>query len=160
MTELGFDEVDELLVVLDTGTADVDLAWGDGFHLEFLEDVGSEVVGVICETSQWHTETLLTEGSSHDVVVEGFTSLDVLVELVGVLVLLNTDRGGDNRAGLESAISHHSEDISSIMGEAVGLPVLGFLVVIHLEAATGHLNHTAEHSRREGHQFHGKVTKR
>lgn len=138
-----FDEVNEFLVVLNAGGTDVDSSWVDIFELEFLEGVGSKVTNIAFETLQWHTESFQAVGSSEQSIIEFFTGVDVVVQLVGVLIFLLANVSGDNGTWFQSAIGHHTENVHNIVGEARSFPVGGFLIVFHGEISTGHLDHPA-----------------
>lgn len=87
-----------------------------------------------------------------DVLVEELASFQVGLEFMCVLVLLDSDGGSESRSWFESAVSDDGEDIGDVVSEAVSLEVGGFLVVLHLEGATGLLDDTAGRrgSRRAG----------
>lgn len=85
--ELVLSQVNELLVVVNTGSSNENFAWGDILELELLEDVAGEVSDVALESLEWETESLKSEGGSENGLVEVLTSLQELIELVRILVL-------------------------------------------------------------------------
>lgn len=58
------DEVNVLLVVLDSTSNNEALLWGDVVHDELLEESGIDIVNVIGKTESWHTKGVVAVGSS------------------------------------------------------------------------------------------------
>lgn len=140
--ELVLNQVNELLVVIDSGSGDEDFFWGNVLELELLEDVAGEISDVTLKSLEGETESLESVGGSEDGVVEVLTGLQELVEFVGVLVLGLSDLGGDDGSWLESAIGDHGENVNDVVGEGGSVEVGLFLVVLHLEVSSGHLDDT------------------
>lgn len=140
--ESGANELNELLVIVNTSSDNIDSLGVDVLVLELLKGEGGEVSNVVLKSSEGHTEASESEGSSEEDVIELLASVDDILDVVRVLVLVLSDVGSDNRSGLESAVSHHSEDVNGIMRQAVSLPVNVLLVVIHSEISSRHLNHS------------------
>lgn len=140
--ELVLNQVDELLVVVNSGSGDEDFFWGNVLELELLEDVAGEISDVALKSLEGETESLESVGGSEDGVVEVLTGLQELVELVGILVLGLSDLGGDDGSWLESAIGDHGENVDDVVGEGGSVEVGLFLVVLHLEVSSGHLDDT------------------
>jgi hypothetical protein len=88
------------------------------------------------------SETVVAISSLEEGVVNQVTSLQIRFELMGIVHFVHSDVGSNDRSGLKSAVSHHVEDINNIVGKAVGLEVGVFLIIVHFEFTTGHLNHT------------------
>mmetsp|Transcript_24358 Transcript_24358/g.21510 ORF Transcript_24358/g.21510 Transcript_24358/m.21510 type:complete len:246 (-) Transcript_24358:115-852(-) len=129
-------------MVFDTSTDDVDLVGVDVLELELLEDVGVEVANVVLQSVDGHTETLDTESGLQQVVRNFLTSGEVFSQFVGPLGLVHSDISRSSRSWFKSAISHHVEDINDIVLEAMSLEVSTFLIIIHFEVTTRHLDHT------------------
>lgn len=60
---------------------------------------------------------------------------------MGAGVGSDTDSGSNGASGLKSAVHGHTEDIINVVGQALGVEKGAFLVVVHGELATGHLDH-------------------
>ena len=91
MTKLFFNEINKFLMVFQASNSDKHSAWVDVFELESLEDMSVEVVDVVSVSSQWHTESLATISDLHDLVVEIFSSVEVVLELVSFVIFPDTD---------------------------------------------------------------------
>lgn len=94
--EFVLNQINELLVVIDTSSGDENFAWGDILELELLEDVARKISDVSLESLNWETESLKSVGGSENGIVEILTSLQELVEFVGVLVLGLSDFSGND----------------------------------------------------------------
>ena len=84
------DKVDIFFMVLDTRGNDQTLSWGDVVHDELLKHSSVDVVGVLLKSESWHTEGVVSEGCSKEVLLgrgEWIVSREMLEEIVGFLVL-------------------------------------------------------------------------
>lgn len=94
--EFVLNQINELLVVIDTSSGDENFAWGDILELELLEDVAGKISDISLESLNWETESLESVGGSENGIVEILTSLQELVEFVRVLVLGLSDFSGND----------------------------------------------------------------
>ena len=144
LTESLLNEVDVLVVVLDTGGNNEALARGHVVHDKLLEHARVNVVDVVGETESGHAERVVAVGGSLEelsLAGEGVELGQVVEEVVRLLVLGARDVGGKDTAGLESDINEHLEHVDDVVLDAVTLEVSGLLVIIHSHGAAGHLDH-------------------
>jgi len=144
LTEAFLHQVDVLSVVSDTRGNNEALLGRDVVHDELLEDAGIQVVDVAVQAQARHAERLDTVSRLKQVLLivsEWVVLAEVLVKVVGLVVLVASDVGGKNGAGLESNVDHHLEHIDRVVLDAVATEVSTLLVVVHLHSTTGHLDH-------------------
>lgn len=101
------DDVNELLVGFNSSSRDDDAIGGEVSCLEFLDDVGSEVVDIAPEALDGHSESLAAVGCLEDAIGEDLVAAEEGLQFVGVGVLVHADTGGDVVLGLEGRIGHH-----------------------------------------------------
>lgn len=88
------------------------------------------------------TETVVTESSLEEGVIDQVTSLQISFKFVLIVHLVHSDVSSNDGSGFKSAVSHHVEDINNVVLKAVSLEVGVFLIIVHFEFTAGHLNHT------------------
>jgi len=148
-------QVDELLVRLDARAADHDFVGTDVVQLEALQGVGVQVFDVVLQPFQRQAQARQPVGSLEDLVRKMLALLEPVRLIVGTLVLFLADlslleigvgyaRGGDGPR-LQRAVSHHVENVHHVVRQAVRFEVRGFLVVLHVKFAPGHLHHPVVH---------------
>lgn len=116
--EFLIDDVNKFLMGFNSCSRDDDPLGGEVGGLEFLDDVGGEIVDVAPETLDGHSESLSAESCLEDAIGEDLVAAEEGLQLVGVGVLVHADAGGDVVLGFEGRISDHGEDIDDIVGEA------------------------------------------
>lgn len=85
------DDINEFLMSFNSSSSN-DNAFGvEDSGLEFLDDVGAEVVHVASEPLNWHSEVASSEGSLEDVVGEDLISAQMGLQLVAVGVFVHSD---------------------------------------------------------------------
>lgn len=89
--QLVVDEVDKFFMVLNTSCRDDDAFRGQSGSLEFLDEMGSEVVDVGSIAEEGVTEVLGAIGSLVNSVLEGFISSKEGLQLMSVCVLVHTN---------------------------------------------------------------------
>mmetsp|Transcript_13721 Transcript_13721/g.21499 ORF Transcript_13721/g.21499 Transcript_13721/m.21499 type:complete len:490 (-) Transcript_13721:95-1564(-) len=139
------DEVDVLLMVLDTGSNNEGLLGGDVVHNELLEHAGVDVVEVLLHAEARHTKGVVSVGSAEEVLLLGGPGVElgeVVEKIVALGVLGSGNVGSEDRLGLESEVDHHLEHIDDIVLDAVTLEVGLLLVEVHGHGTSGHLDHT------------------
>ena len=144
LTKTLLDEVDVLAVVADARGHDEALLGGNVVHDELLEHAGIEVVDVAMQTEAGHAQGLVAVGSSKQGLLsisEGVVFGQVLVQVVGSGVLVAGNVCSEHGSGLKRDVDHHLEHIGRVVLDAVAAEVGALLVVVHLHAATGHLDH-------------------
>ena len=140
--EFIVDQIDKLVVVLDTSCRDDYFFGAESWGLELLDHVGSEVVDVWSQSVNGIAQIASAESCLVDVVLEDFVAAQESFQLVGVGILIHTNACGDEVLGLESTVSYHWEDIYNIVGQAVGMIVTILTIVFHLELTSSHLSDT------------------
>ena len=88
------------------------------------------------------SETSVTVGSLEEGVVDQVASLQEGFEFVLVVHFAHSSISSNDRSWLKSAVSDHVEDINDVVSEAVGSEVSAFLIVVHFESTSRHLDHT------------------
>ncbi len=104
MRDLFADQINELLVALNSGAANEDPVWSDVLQLELLEGEGGEVVDVALEALHGEAEALQAVGGLKDDIREFLALVDQGVDFVGVFVLIGADLGGNDGSGLQGAV--------------------------------------------------------
>ena len=94
-------------MVLDTSCANNNSVRSEVVELEVLESGGSQIRHIIFIAIEGHTNTFVTIGQVEDTVVEGLVASELSIELVGIIVFVDTDVGSNNGPGLEGAVEHH-----------------------------------------------------
>jgi hypothetical protein len=88
------------------------------------------------------TETVVAISGLEEGIVDQVTSLQISFKLVLEVHLVHGGVSSNDGSGFKSAVSHHVEDIDDVVLEAVGLEVGVFMIIVHFELTTRHLNHT------------------
>lgn len=140
--ELGLNELNEFLVIFNTSSSNEDSVGVDVFKLELLEDVGVQVFIVVGGAVEWVSEASVSVGSLEEGVVDQMASLQQSFEFVLVVHFAHGSISSNDGSWLKSAVSDHVEHINNVVGKAVGSEVGAFLVVIHFEFTSRHLDHT------------------
>lgn len=91
--QLIVHQVNKLLMVLDTSSADDDSVGGEVLILEFLEDVSSEVGHVVLVSVERHTKATGAIGQVEYTVVKGLVATVLGIQLVSVVVFVDADVG-------------------------------------------------------------------
>ena len=139
------DEVNILLVVLNTTGNNKALSWSDVVHDELLKKSSIDVVNVLFQSKSWHTEGVESVCSSEkELLVQGeWVELgEMLEEIVRFMVLIPSNVSGEDRSWLKGNVDHHLEHINDIVLNAVSLEESSLLIEIHGHSTTRHLNHT------------------
>jgi len=110
-----------------------------------LDDAGSEVVDVAPETLDGVAQSIFSVGCLVDVILEDLVAAQESFQLVGVGVLVHAHTCGHEVLRLEGTVCDHREHVHNIMGQAVGVVVAVFTVVLHLELASSHLRDAVVH---------------
>lgn len=94
------------------------------------------------QTVEGKTETVVTISGLEEGIVDQVTSLQISFKFVLEMHLVHGDVSSNDGSGFKSAVSHHVEDIDDVVLEAVSLEVGVFVIIVHFELTTRHLNHT------------------
>lgn len=140
--ELGFNKFNEFLMVFNTSSSNEDSVGVDVFKLELLEDVSVQVFIVVGGAVEWVSETSVTVGSLEEGIVDQVASLQEGFEFVLVVHFTHGSISSNDGSWLKSAVSDHVEDINDVVSKAVSSEVSAFLVVVHFESTSRHLDHT------------------
>lgn len=131
--QLVVDEVDKFFMVLDTSCRDDDAFRGQSGSLEFLDEVGSEVVDVRSVAEEGVAEVLGAIGSLVNSILEGFISSEEGLQFMSVCVLVHTNCGGNEVLWFEGRICDHAENVHYVVSKAVSMIVTILSVEFHLE---------------------------
>lgn len=133
------DQINEFLMIFNTSGSNNNFVRSNKGVLEVLDNISCQVGNIAFISVQFAAQTILTEGSQVDGIIEGLISSKMWVKLMTLLIFMHTNTGCNKVLRLECAISHHGEDIDNIMWEAVGSVESRFSIEIHFELTTGHL---------------------
>lgn len=96
---------------------------------------------MVGESLKREPESLESVGSLENSVAEGLASGSPVLMVVGLLVLKLSQVSTHSSLGFQGTVNQHRSDVDHVVTETVGLQVSLFLVIVHLDTASTHLDH-------------------
>lgn len=144
IAEALFDQLNELVMVLDSSSNNDALFGSDVVHHELLQHARIDITDVVSAALQRHTQGVVAVCSPAKkflVPGEGVELMQVVREIMRLLVLRLSHVGSEDRTGLQRDIDHHLEHVNGVVFEALALEKGALLVIVHCHVAARHLDH-------------------